>query len=341
MGTIVTKTKATMQYIRENVRRERRNWTWTIHTLLSMIVMCAVIDAIPLSNMNNKQIFAFSVSGSSLIVSLIISAMHYIEYSKRFVGGTLSELFMAALLLGLWIAAAVVIQDPQNNIASTVRPEGVEWIRQANIYFFTWFALFCNLFLVGSFFRNYMTYDLRVMAWISLLSSSLILLGVSSHLKEGICTYDNGSICFRTKYAMLSGGIVGGISLIASVLSYMSKVSPSLGLILASPNALIYSFGVVILTSASGPGRTLGTIYFTIWIGSIISFLLLIGEFNEIFFNEDKEEKITSKSDSHIIEAKVVGDDPIDTDNSSEDEALDTENGVSDSMKSHKRKTKA
>lgn len=47
----------------------------------------------------------------------------------------------------------------------------------------------------------------------------------------------------------------------------------------------------MLLTSSDGPGRTLGTIYFTVWIGSIVSILLLICEFNDVFLDgEDMRE---------------------------------------------------
>lgn len=258
---------------------------------LSVPVMCTMIEEFPLNNLKAMELFAFAVPCLSLVISMIMSAMHYIGYLKKFVGGTPFELAMAMLLLGLWIAATVVIQDPRNDIASSVCPSGVECIKQANLYFFTWLALFCNVYLFGSFFRDYKNYDLRVVGWISLLAASLMLLTVSSYLKDGICDADSGVICFRTKYAMVSSVIGSGLSLIASVLSYNSRVSPRLGLVFASPSAAIYSFGVVMLTSASGPGRTLGTIYFTIWIGTAISIALLIGEFNDIFLGAEVEEE--------------------------------------------------
>lgn len=289
-----------MERLNGNIRKVRRNWTWTIQMFLSVPVLCAFIEAFPLSNFNAMATFAFAVPCFSLVISMIMSAMHYIWFLKKFVGGTPFELVMAMILLGLWIAAAVVIEDPRNDIASSIRPTGVEWIKQANLYFFTWFALFCNVYLFGSFFRDYKTYDLRVVGWISVLAASLMLLTVSSYLKDGICDADNGVICFRTKYAMVSSVIVSCIALIASVLSYMSKMSPRLGLVLASPSAAIYSFGVVMLTSASGPGRTLGTIYFTIWTGTTISMLLLIGEFNDIFLDAEHTDETDSKMETKV-----------------------------------------
>lgn len=312
MDSIATSRSTAMQRMKEIVRKARRNWTWTVHMFLSLVVMCSILDGFPLSSLSHMELFAFSVSCFSLVVSLMMAAMHYIESSKKFVGGTLFELVMALMLLGLWIAAVVVIQDPRHDIASTVGPTGAEVILQANLYLFTWSALFCNVYLVGSFFRDYRTYDFRVMGWVSVLAASLMLLGISNHLHEGICNVDDGVMCFRTQYSIVAGIIVSVISFIASVLSYKSRVSPKLGLILASPNSAIYAFGVVVLTSASGPGRTLGTIYITVWTGAIISILLLIGEFNEIFLDE-KETMETISDAKKVIEIQMGDDNRSDT----------------------------
>merc|ERR1740124_314951 len=261
-----------------------------------------------MSNLSTMELFAFVVPCISIVISMIMSAMHYIEHFKKFVSGTLFELAMALILLSLWISIAVVIQDPRNDIASTTHPSGVEWIKQPNLYFFTWSALFCNVYLFGSFFREYKTYDLRVVGWISLLAASLMLLTVLSYLKGGICDADNGVICLRTKYGIVSSAIASGISLIASVLSYVSKVSPRLGLVIVSPTAAIYSFCVVMLTSASGPGSAIGTIYFMTWIGVTISVLLLIGEFNDNFLYEEE----VNDTDSQLVtKVQMGGDIPI------------------------------
>jgi len=259
---------------------------------LSMIVICAMSESFPPSDMNNYELFAYAVSGFSVALSLIMSIMYYVERSKKFVGGTIFELVGATILLGLWIGAAVIIQDPKNDIASTIDfSTGVEFVDEANLYFFTWFALFTNVLLVASFFRDVTTVNFRMLGWISVLATSMILLGVSRHLTDDICNADDGVMCFRIKYASASGGASGFIAFIASVLTYQSKITSRSGLVLASPNAAAYPFGAVLLTSSDGPGRTLGTIYFTIWIGSIISILLLIGEFNEVFLDKEEDER--------------------------------------------------
>jgi len=267
---------------------------------LSLPVTGSIYESFPLSDMSHTGLFAFQVSCFSIFISMIMSAMHYIENFNKYVGGTPFELVMATTLLGLWMGAAIVIQDPENDIASTLLTdegtEGIESVKEANLYTFTWLALFCNVYLVGSFFRDYRRVDLRVMSWVSLLAASLILLGISAYLKDGICDTNNDILCFRIKYGMGSSMIVGCISLIASVLSYASKVSPRLGLVLVSPTAAIYCFGVGLLTSKDGPGHAFGTIYFTIWFGAIISVLLLIGEFNEMFLNEIEVNETDSKT---------------------------------------------
>jgi len=278
--------------LRAHIRKEKRNFTWTIQMFLSMIVLCAMSENFPPSDLSIKELFAYAVSGFSVALSMIMSIMYYVKRSKRFVGGTIFELVGATLLLGLWIGAAVIIQDPKNDIASTIDlSTGVEFVDEANLYFFTWFALFSNVYLVASFFRDVTTINYRMLGWISVLLTSLILLGISRHLTEDICDADDGVICFRIKYASVASGVASFIAFVASVLTYQSKITSNTGVVLVSPNALVYPFGAVLLTSSDGPGRTLGTIYFTVWIGSIVSILLLICEFNDVFLDgEDMRE---------------------------------------------------
>jgi len=312
MDNTETERETKMKCIIVNIRTVQRNWAWIVHMFFSLTVMCTMLDNISPSDMRDMELFALIASMSSLAISVVISAMHYINYFKKFVGGTLFELSMVILLHGLWVVAAVVIQDPENNIATTISSTGVENIQEANLYFFVWFALFSNVYLIGSFFRNYKTYNLRVLGWISLLAGSLILLGVSSHLKEGICNTEDEVLCFRIKYAMVSSTFTSGISLITSVLSCFSKISTRWGLLLASPVAAAYAFGVVVLTSTNGPGHTLGTIYFTIWIGSGISCLLLIGEYNELFVDRNEQDvisnaqKVVPMGNNGIVESESV-----------------------------------
>ena len=59
----------------------------------------------------------------------------------------------------------------------------------------------------------------------------------------------------------------------------------------------IFDCASVVLTSASGPARDLGTINFTIWTGAIVSILLLIGEFNGTI---SAEEAISSLSPNTV-----------------------------------------
>jgi len=68
----------------------------------------------------------------------------------------------------------------------------------------------------------------------------------------------------------------------------------------------------VVLTSTNGPGHTLGTIYFTIWIGSGISCLLLIGEYNELFVDRNEQDvisnaqKVVPMGNNGIVESESV-----------------------------------
>jgi len=125
------------------------------------------------------------------------------------------------------------------------------------------------------------------LGWVFLYLVSIILLGMSSFLKSGICSIDHEMRCRRTNYAVAIGVLVGFLSTAALALFYYSKMTPNISLFLSSVSAVLYGFGVVMLTSVSGPARNLGTIYFTTWIGAVLSFLLLIDSLKEMFVFED------------------------------------------------------
>lgn len=92
MSTVETQQETAMDAIRRNIRKAGRNWIWTILFFLSLPVTGSIYESFPLSDLSHTGLFAFQVSCFSIFISMIMSAMHYIENFNKFVGGTPFEL---------------------------------------------------------------------------------------------------------------------------------------------------------------------------------------------------------------------------------------------------------
>jgi len=294
-----TQNKAKCNHATNSLHDLKRFRLWVIHTLLSLSITCAMTDDFPRSERNRKQKFVLGVSCVSLIISFIESAVHCFKSTKRYFVGNLFEFASSFILLLLWTIASVVILGPQNTIGNAIDKIGVEFIYNANLYFLTWLSLLSNLHLVASFFHHVKSCDPRILGWILLFFASLILLGISSYLKNGVCSslIEHEMRCRRTKYAISVGAINGIVCVCVLGLCYKKRkeekrgnklsYAPQINLFLSLCSAGLYGFGVVMLTSVGGPARSLGTIYFTTWIGAVLSSLLFLDSFKEVFIGED------------------------------------------------------
>merc|ERR1719471_474449 len=106
---------------------------------------------------------------------------------------------------------------------------------------------------------------------------------MSATLKDSICQTDAGKICHRTRFAIAIGAICSILSFVAVVLVCWSIMGAVSYLLISFVCSGLYIFGVVILTSASGPATDLGTMYLSSWVGVIVSSLLFIGGVQELF----------------------------------------------------------
>jgi len=101
-------------------------------------------------------------------------------------------------------------------------------------------------------------------------------MSTSISIKGDVCA-NAGVECTRTKYAVGVGAIGMGISCIAVFASILDKMGRMTELGCSFLATILYFFGVVFLTSASGPASGMGNIYFSVWGGCFVSFMLLIG----------------------------------------------------------------
>jgi hypothetical protein len=82
-----------------------------------------------------------------------LSCLAYFSMSDKFVGEK-AEGFLSAFLLLTWVCGLPIIMSPSKGIA--VRSDdltGSNYVSNANLYFFSWAAFACIVYICGSYAR--------------------------------------------------------------------------------------------------------------------------------------------------------------------------------------------
>jgi len=269
---------------------------WFTHMLLSLTVLCSVLDNVPTELRMEKEKYAIATASVSLILSFIVVVGHMLTSLRYYLVGTVLELFCAIIPLSLWIVGTVFIQNPYNSFASNVDENlGNEEIEFANLFFFSWIVLFSNTYLVGSIFRDYGSYDPQISGWLILFMSSIVLMGMGATLRTDLCDKNDDILCRRNDFGIAIGSIVGFLSFIAILLVACSKMGAVSYLLISFISSILFIAGVVFLTAADGPAVSLGTMYFSTWAGAAVSSLLFVGGIQELFEAVAIEEEEAAK----------------------------------------------
>jgi hypothetical protein len=195
---------------------------------------------------------------------------------------------IAIICLSVWVIAIAFIQNPKNGMATVIvgtfseneeesRLVGAsESINSANLYFFSWLTFLTTVYISGVTFQDNFRFGPKFSQWVLLLTASVILMSTSISIREDICS-NTDLTCERTQYAVAVGAIgtvISFLSVVASVMDVMGRVTEIAATVLST---ILYFFGVIFLTSASGPASALGNMYFSVWGGCVVSFVLLVG----------------------------------------------------------------
>lgn len=277
---------------------------WIVHSSLAMIMVVAVADFTTPSRRDDKDKFVLAVSCISLILGALIVVSHFVEKIRSIFIGTLLEVAISGLILILWFVAIIILQNPKNEMSTIITGAGIEEIKYANLYFFGWLTFFSSVFLIASVFRDTAKFDAKLLTWSLLFFTSIVLFGTAVNLKKDICAYNPGKMCTRTDFAIAIGVIVSLMSATgaACLVCMKDRLKPMVDLVLSFLSAIMYFFGVTILTSASGPASTLGTLYFSTWAGAALSYLLFITVFRQVFLSSSNEEV---EVDTAVVESQI------------------------------------
>lgn len=269
--------------------RARLN-SWITHTTLATICLISISDARKPSDRDPKDMVVLFTSLASVLLGSAMVTANCVERLNRLLIGNICELLTSLLLVVLWLMSVVFLHNPNNEMATIVSMGGLELITYANLYFSGWFSFFSAVFLISSIYRDKEAHDPKLRNWFLLFSTSMILMGTSSYLHDDICNDRPGVMCNRTNFAIAIGAIAGFTAAAAILcLTCMKQVNPLIDLVLSGVCAVFYFFGVTILTSASGPARSIGTMYFAVWGGAGLSWALFVTTFKQLFLIEESD----------------------------------------------------
>lgn len=252
--------------------------TWVSLFCLSIVLIASALDEVPADERsgNARANYCLAAAIITLIVSFLFIVANLIDRIGHLVVGNVVENVISTIIVALWVVAITFIQNPKYGSATDINDEGQEIIVYANLYFFSWLNFATAIYLFGNVIRDNLAYNPKFSQWVLLFASSVVLTATSTALHDEICDKATATSCDRLKYALAVGSvgiILCFISIIATMFGFMgAKLEFGTSFLCAA----FYFFGVVILTSASGPATALGNMYFSVWVGTFLSFTLLL-----------------------------------------------------------------
>ena len=204
---------------------------------------------------------------------------------------------------------------------------GTATVQDANLYYFSWAGFVTSIVLLVSFLRDAFGVDVvgavrggaaRLQWWAALLAASIVVLGSSAQVLKGDCNGDSqgafdDKYCRRTKWAVSAstiGMLLCVFVIFTKVFKYTSsEASTSFMVELASSFLLAITniFVVFYTTSADGPGRQVGNLYYFSWAMSLISVFLASQCYSE-YANvptRSPQEESTPPDQRHDLELQV------------------------------------
>lgn len=207
--------------------------------------------------------------------------------SSSLIVGTKVEGLIILVLTGFWAATVSIVSDASNGLAVGSGSDGVT-VTNGNLYYFSWAGFVSAVMLIVSYLRDIFGLDVadelrsrsaRLPQWAALLAAQLVVMGASANVFDQKCAgtqLESDTYCARTTYGIALGCIgtafalvIVGMKITTSVASFVIETLVSVLL------TIMNGFGVALLTSAQGPGKGLGNLYYFSWISLLVSFMLI------------------------------------------------------------------
>ena len=126
---------------------------WAALCFFSVIALAAQVADTWGEARRKDDNFVIAVAASSTILSFFC-IMGYAIGREKFAGGALEGLFAVVSVL-FWICGMPVIMDAKREIAVSKATPTQTYIRNANIYFFSWASTIAIVYVLGRFVRQF------------------------------------------------------------------------------------------------------------------------------------------------------------------------------------------
>ena len=215
----------------------------------------------------------------SMVLSLVASVAHVI--AKKHFESSVAEGGLAVLLLIVWVCALPFIMDFENQLAIS---DG--YVRDANLYVFSWVSFMCVLFVVQDFAKekakenNLLANNdnaSKVANWFGLAVIAVVLVASASDLFHHIECSDFGGerLCRRLAFGIALGAITFLLSMALGIFSMRSALTTKIEASAAILALILHIFGIIFLTLGDvAPGNFVGNLFFSTWVSFFFSSLL-------------------------------------------------------------------
>lgn len=285
-----------------------RFMAWAGLCFFSIVTLASHLSATRETGRDRDDWFVVVVASVSAVCSFA-TLMAYFTITQTFAGGAL-EAILAILSAIFWVSGMPFIMDPAREIAVSKGNSGTivmteegtavienrlefTFIKNANIYFFSWASTICIVYICGRFARDFIMRRRKARAlnksvhvfapetnmWYLLTVSALVMLVDSIEIYTAFSCSGSSSepdLCMRTKYAVALGSIGTGIGFVCSVCATIGKLNLYLELFVSIVLFGMYIAGVALITFNDGPGTSLGNLYFATWLGAVVT-LVMVG----------------------------------------------------------------
>jgi len=255
-----------------NDTKEDRLYDWVMMSVFSAIVLGSTEDTF--FNPNSRQKYGDSCAAITMSIGAIVSVLYKL---KPDLIGSRIEYVSAFVVLVFWVVnlpferGDIFVEDFM--LSSLF----------ANMYYFSWAALFTSIRLIASLFTAKIEVseqvEKRLNNWFVLLGLNLVVMITSSYdYKEGMNT-SCSHYCRLALLALIIGVFSSWISLTSMFLlstTFLEKWQPKIECLNAVINTALYAITIGFINGTDGPGGKIGNLYYSMWFSFLMSTMLAL-----------------------------------------------------------------
>lgn len=252
---------------------------WLALSLFSLVTILAILDERD-RNWHFEAKWSIALASISFGLSTLLCIGQLIQDVRQKIASTKTEGILIMILIVVWCLANIVIMSPGNGLALLDSR-----IVDANLYFASWAAFACALYIFASYGHSTGRLDTIFASrwWLCLLISSIITLSAALRLKSNL-TVCLGSgrreqcreLRLGIALSAFSVAICAGVILLAYIQSSLSEYAGWIGLGASLLVALGWGFCVAFLTFDNGPGSNVGNLFFGTWVSFVLALHLAL-----------------------------------------------------------------